>query len=152
MKKMTVVAVAVLAGTGCVRGEPLTPPQAAAAGGETTVVLTEQPSRWRHDPYEFRSMSMSGDTLVVEVRYGGGCEQHDFTLLVMPIFMESYPVQMSGSLAHDAKGDMCRALVSSTLRFDLSPLRELYRQSYSVASDTLHLNVRDWPRRVVYRF
>jgi hypothetical protein len=151
MKRMIVAAAALLAGAACFRGEPITPPQ-ASAGGEPTVVLTQQPSLWRHDPYEFRNMSVSGDTLVVEVQYAGGCAQHDFTLLVAPIFMESYPVQMSGSLAHDANGDMCRALVGRTLRIDLRPLRDLYRQSYGVKSDTLHLNVRDWPRPVVYRF
>jgi hypothetical protein len=92
-----------------------------------------------------RAGTTSGD-------YGGGCAVHDFALLVVPIFLESYPVQMSGSLAHDAKGDPCRALVSSDIRFDLSPIKEAYRQSYGVQSDTVHLRIGDWPDPVVYTF
>jgi hypothetical protein len=145
------VSVALLAG--CTSNGALAPPQSAAvAWGDVSVILTEEPERWRHDAYELVSAHVAGDTLHVVVQYGGGCATHDFALLVAPIFMESYPVQMAGSLAHDAKGDPCRAIVGSRLAFDLSPIKALYRQAYGVQSDTVHLNIRGWPERVVYGF
>jgi hypothetical protein len=147
---MAGVAVLALA-SGCSHGEPVEPLQ-AAAGGKPSVVLTGEFDRWRHDAYEFVSMAVVGDTLDVQVRFGGGCRDHDFTLLVAPLFMESYPVQMRASLAHDAKGDLCRALVGRRLSFDLSPLSVLYRQSYGAQSGIIHINVDGWPRQVVYTF
>jgi hypothetical protein len=143
---------AVLLATACQHAEPMTPHGSAAAGNDRPVVLTDTPGRWRHDAFEFHSVAVRGDTLHVQVQYAGGCARHDFTLLVSPIFLESYPVQMRGSLAHHANGDMCRALVGSTLRFDLTPLKQLYRQSYGVESDTIHLGLGNWSERVVYRF
>lgn len=153
MWKAMTGAVMVLLAAGCASHDSVGPDQwVSAALGEGGVILTESPDRWRHDPYELVSARVDGDTLHVSVRYGGGCADHDFALLVVPLFMESYPVQMAGSLAHDAKGDPCRALVSSELRFDLSPIKELYRQSYGAESDTVHLNIADWPEQVVYTF
>jgi hypothetical protein len=146
------VAIAVLAG--CTSNGSLAPPPSAAVvgSGENSVILTDEPERWRHDAYELVSARVEGDTLHVAVQYSGGCTSHEFALLVTPIFMESYPVQMAGSLAHDARADPCRALVGSRLAFDLSPIKTLYRQAYGVQSDTVHLNIRGWPDRVVYSF
>jgi hypothetical protein len=93
------------------------------AVGDASVILTEAPEGWRHDAYALVSARVEGDTLHVAVEYSGGCATHEFALLVSPSFMESYPVQMAGSLAHDAGGDPCRALVGSRLELDLSPTR-----------------------------
>lgn len=130
-------------------------PDAAAtmtADGLPPVLLTADADRWPHDAYEFTGMQRSGDTLTVAIRFGGGCRTHEFALLVSPAFMESYPVQMSGSLAHDAHGDTCRAIVHDTLRLDLSPLRRAYTAAYRTESDTLVLHVAGWPLSVRYAF
>jgi hypothetical protein len=152
MRAVTVGILAAVAGGGCASSDVVGPPAPVVAMAEKSVALTEHPDRWRHDRYEFLSARIEGDVLHVQVQHGGGCTTHDFTLLISPIFMESYPVQMSGSLAHDAKGDPCRALVGSTLHFDLSPIKHLYRQSYGVQSDTIHLRIAGWPERVSYTF
>jgi hypothetical protein len=150
VRLVTILAAAL---TACSAAAPVTAPAGSVqAGGIGGVVLTETPNRWRHDAYQFMSARVQGDTLHVDVQYGGGCETHDFALLVTPIFMESFPVQMSGTLAHDAKGDRCRALVGSTLRFDLSPLKRLYQQAYGHGSATIQLSVTGWPERVRYHF
>jgi hypothetical protein len=127
-------------------------PSASAAAGDPAVILTESPASWRHDAFEFHRIRISGDVLEVVVQYGGGCARHDFAVLLYPVFMESEPVQMSGSLAHDAKGDPCRALIGSTLRFDLSPVKRAYREAYSTQRGVVHLNIAGWPERVVYAF
>jgi hypothetical protein len=46
----------------------------------------------------------------------------------------------------------CRALGGSQLKFDLSPIKAMYRQAYGVQSDTVLLVIRGWPERVAYRF
>jgi hypothetical protein len=146
-----VLSLAVLAG--CAGGEAMAPaPAAASLGGASELVLTENPDLWRHDPHEVTAVRVDGDRLHVDVQYAGGCATHQFALLVSPVFMESYPVQMSGSLAHDANGDRCRALLGDRLVFDLGHIKDLYRRSYGVLSDTVHLNIRGWSERVVYSF
>jgi hypothetical protein len=153
MWKAMSAALLILLATGCAPHERTGPQQwVSAAMGAGSVILTADPDRWRHDPYDLLDARVDGDTLHVSVQDGGGCAVHDSALLVVPLFMESYPVQMSGSLAHDAKADPCRALVGSELRFDLSPIKEAYRRSYGVDSDTVHLRIANWPDPVVYTF
>jgi hypothetical protein len=139
----------------CARSSVSEPGDRAAfrtSNGFAMMALTSEPQRWRHDPYQLISARIQADTLIAEVSYSGGCATHDFTLLIAPVFMESLPVQMAGSLAHDAKGDNCRAAITSTLRFELTPLRDLYQRSYGPGSATIQLNLRDWPLRLEYRF
>ena len=45
------------------------------------------------DPYELIAARIAGDTLTATVAYGGGCESHEFTLLVSDAFMMSDPVR-----------------------------------------------------------
>jgi hypothetical protein len=80
------------------------------------------------DPVEVRRWSLDGDVLTLEVRYGGGCREHRFALVSSPAWRLSMPPQVGLVLAHDADGDMCRALLSETLRYDLSSLRDAYFQ------------------------
>lgn len=122
------------------------------ADGQPAVLLVMDREDWPHDAYEFLSMKLVGDILDVSVRYGGGCRTHEFALLVTPVFLESYPVQMRGSLAHNANGDPCRALIGHALRLDLTPLRRLYAESYGRSSDTIMLHIEGWPDPVRYSF
>jgi hypothetical protein len=64
--------------------------------------------------------------------------------------MESFPVQVAARLAHDADGDPCRALLTSTLRFDLSPLRGHFEASYGPGRGTVVIGLGG--RRITYTF
>lgn len=74
------------------------------------------------DPFEIESCRLEGDELVAEVRYAGGCAQHDFQLLWNGAFMKSLPPQASFRLVHHANGDACESSVRETVRFSLSEL------------------------------
>jgi hypothetical protein len=116
------------------------------------IQFVENSSRWPRDAYEFVSMRREGDALDVTVRHGGGCADHQFALLVHPAFRESYPVQMGGVVAHDAKGDPCRALVQKTLEFDLSPVKQASRRAYQTETGAVRIDVVGWPRPIEYTF
>ena len=84
---------------------------------------------------------IEGDTLYVSVGYGGGCEEHEFTLCwPEQSFMESAPVQVGLEVFHNANNDTCEAYLSETLEFDLVPLREAYEESYG-GGGTILVNV-----------
>lgn len=108
-------------------GSPVVEPP---AGGSAAVRVGSVPARLPSDPASVTSAAVHGDSLVLEVTFGGGCARHDFALYASGVWMESFPVQTPVSLAHDAHGDNCRALLSRELRFDLSPLADAYRRAY----------------------
>jgi hypothetical protein len=81
------------------------------------------------------------DTLVLDVRYGGGCADHAFVLVASSAFAESFPVQSFMRLSHDARGDLCKALVSRQLRADISLLRDAYRRSYGADHATIAIQL-----------
>lgn len=108
------------------------------------VVITEDTDapQWPSDPATIRSAEVRGDSLELTVNYGGGCREHSFLLLSDAAWMESNPVQVGVKLSHDAKGDFCDALLSRTLRFDLTPLKVAYNSAYQTTSGTIRLNIR----------
>jgi hypothetical protein len=106
---------------------------------------------WPADPFQSVRVRIEGDTLVADVTYGGGCEEHRFALVFASEFMESEPVQVRGLLSHDARGDMCRALLGRTLRYDLTPLRRAYEAAYRTESGVIDLQG-NWPEAMRYRF
>lgn len=48
----------------------------------------------QRDDFDLQTILIDGDTLLVEVSHGGGCEQHSYALFMSPsVFAESFPVQ-----------------------------------------------------------
>lgn len=101
------------------------------------LVPRDDPRPWPADPWTYVAHRVIGDTLSLDIQYGGGCAEHRFALLIDPAFMESQPVQVVARLAHAAGGDMCRALLMRTLRFDLSSLRQRYVAAYGSGPGTV---------------
>jgi len=82
------------------------------------------------------------DILSTLVSYFGGCEKHEFTLGAIPAMTNSdSTLRANLVLGHENNGDTCKKIVKERLEFDLSPLKEKYRQIYrvKVGSAMLHL-------------
>lgn len=106
---------------------------------------------WPKDAITLDSAVVTGeDRLRLFTQYGGGCEEHAAALLVDRAFMESFPPVLRARIAHDARNDSCRALVSWTIEVDLKTVRDHYRQSYGAGSGSLVLDVDG--QRVTYVF
>jgi hypothetical protein len=104
------------------------------------------------DPVEIKGISVAGDVLELELSYGGGCEEHTFWLEWDGAFLESHPVQSRLVLRHEARGDGCMALISGTRRFELTPVKEAWRQGYQRTEGTISLHVEGAPGSVLYTF
>ena len=66
----------------------------------------------------------SGDTLLVDVTYSGGCKPHDFKLYSTGMWMKSMPPKVNVWLSHIAvEPDPCRQLMKENLKFIIKPLR-----------------------------
>src|SRR5262245_60510158 len=108
------------------KGSPSAPMIGAEESGRISVDFGVSPDRLSLDPYQIEQARIEKDTLYINVVHGGGCRKHEYGFVAFSGWMESFPVQVRAVLAHDANGDLCKALLRNQLRFDLTPLREAY--------------------------
>ena len=104
------------------------------------------------DEYELNAAAITGDTLVVTVSYGGGCEDHFFALDASAAFAESDPVQLMVALAHNANGDACQRWVTQDYLFNLAPLKARYQEEYQQNAGTIVLQLEGAASELVYEF
>ena len=110
-----------------------------------SVVFGFTPEAWGTDAYTINAAALQGDTLSINVSYSGGCETHAFTLVAEERFLESFPVQLRVSLAHNANGDTCEAWITEDYDFDLTPIKEAYQKGYRTDTGEIVLRLKDAP-------
>ncbi|MXV76129.1 hypothetical protein F4Z99_17880 [Candidatus Poribacteria bacterium] len=117
------------------------------------VFVGDAGDRFGTDAYTLNSVTITDDTLNISVSYSGGCEAHQFTLVVSEEFLESFPVQLQVSIAHNANGDTCEAYPTENYRFDLTPIKTMYQAAYRQEAGTIILRLKDAPDgELVYEF
>ena len=114
-------------------------------GNIGTVVFGSTADAWGTDAYTINAATIEDDILSIDVSYGGGCETHVFTLVTESMFLESFPVQLRVSLAHNANGDTCEALITEVHHFDLTPIKEVYQKGYQTDEGTIVIRLKDAP-------
>ncbi len=74
------------------------------------------------DLYWINEIEIVEDQLLINVSYGGGCEQHDFLLISSNTNINEDGDQLDALfLSHDANNDLCEALIlEHQLCFDIS--------------------------------
>lgn len=156
-------AVALAVGITAALGAACSPAPVDGDGGPATAAVSSdvppielagnfEATLWKLDPYTIDTARVDADTLTIVVRHGGGCGTHRFSLAASRAFRESNPVQVSAVLTHDAGGDACRALLTRTLRYDLSPLRTAYREAYHARSGAIVMHLWHQGRTLRYAF
>lgn len=107
------------------------------------------------DMYILNDAEISGDTLTLNVSYRGGCEIHEFNLLVNGSFVGADPVRLNTSLAHNANGDPCEEWLTTDCQFDLTPIKTVYQNVRQQQSGRIIFSLRDEPNElvnIVYEF
>ncbi len=118
-----------------------------------TVFVGDAGDRFGTDEYALNSATITDDMLTISVSYSGGCEEHQFTLVVSEEFLESFPVQLHVSIVHDANNDPCEAYPTENYRFDLTPIKTMYQAAYRQEAGTIILRLKDAPEgELVYEF
>ena len=121
-----------------------------AADGEIgkagQVVISSTADEWGTDAYTINAATVKDGTLTVNVSYSGGNrETHEFTLVAEPMFLESFPVQLRVSLAHNANGDTGTDALTEDYDFDLTPIKAVYQKGYQKDEGTIVLRLKDAP-------
>ena len=89
------------------------------------------------------SSSVSENILTMKVQYGGGCQEHDFSLYGYSLFLKSNPPQAEVFLSHDGKNDMCEAFLQKEIHFDLLPLLDVCRHQFGRGQIILRIHEPD---------
>ena len=117
------------------------------------VFIGDPGDRFGTDAYALNSATITDDLLNISASYSGGCKEHQFTLVVSEEFLESFPVQLHVSIAHDANNDKCEAYLTENYRFDLTPIKTMYQNAYRQEAGTIILRLKDAPDGdLVYEF
>ncbi|MFX0183100.1 MAG: hypothetical protein ACFE95_08480 [Candidatus Hodarchaeota archaeon] len=104
------------------------------------------------DNVTFNQISLNGDRLIIDLSYGGGCRNHNFSLIGSNVFKESNPVRTDIVLSHDANDDPCEAWLTEKLYFDLSPLKEAYQDAYLLSSGSIIILLEGAESEILYEF
>lgn len=95
----------------------------------------------RGESYTVEGAAITGDSLVVSVEYGGGCEDHFFTLCWPDgSFMESAPVQVNLELFHEGE-DPCDAWLTEEVTVSLTPLKLAYQDAYHTSAGEIVIHI-----------
>jgi hypothetical protein len=89
------------------------------------------------DPFFIWEARIKNDSLCLDISYIGGKKDHLFKLYAFNRKIEQNKFYMDVILNHRAYGDSQQSFKSTTLRFDLSPLKRKYRFSNNI----LYLNL-----------
>lgn len=73
---------------------------------------------------------LEGDILTLKISHSGGCREHDYQLYGWRGWDKSNPPAGYLFFSHNANGDMCEALISRELRFDIEPLKEAWKTAF----------------------
>lgn len=117
------------------------------------VFIGDAKDQFGTDAYTLNAATITDDMLDISVSYSGGCEAHAFTLVVSEAFLESFPVQLPVSIAHDANNDTCEAYPTENYRFDLTPIKTMYQNAYRQEAGTIILRLKYVPEGdLIYGF
>jgi hypothetical protein len=81
-------------------------------------------------PLTIQAAEIRGGELRVHLSYGGGCASHRITLLFEGSLVGMESAEARLYFTHDAGGDPCRGGMNRFLRYDLSPLKQLYESTH----------------------
>jgi hypothetical protein len=96
-------------------------------------------------PFTIVALHVESDSLIAELRYGGGFRVHEFDLIADGVATKSLPRQQPLRITHNANGDMGKALITSRQAFDLVRFRDPTQPVLRIAVD-------GWPERIDYTY
>ena len=96
--------------------------QDLTTNAETTEASVDVNS-WNEAPFGVMSAWIEDDLLWTVVQYGGGCAEHAFALEAVGPLMKSLPPKQPIRWVHRSPGDPCRAMITDTLKADVTRFR-----------------------------
>jgi hypothetical protein len=105
-----------------------------------------------HDPLDVQGIALAGDILIVDVAYGGGCEEHVLSGCWDGSFAESDPVQVWAFVSHESNDDSCEAYLHESIEIDLAPMKADYQAGYQTEHGEIRIHLEGWEPEILYSF
>jgi cysteine-rich repeat protein len=121
-----------------------------AVEGSGAIAICQEP--FPKDPLVVKSAVIDGDSLLVGVEFGGGCEEHVLGYCWDGSFAESEPEQVFTQISHESFDDPCDALLSKQLKFDLVPLKTVWQEGHQQQSGEIIVHVEGAKEALSYKF
>ena len=116
---------------------------AAKEPAEITVhKISKSKAPAKSDSFSISKVIINKDQLLIEVEYGGGCEDHEFTFYWDGTFLKGNPQSVELMVIHDANNDSCEAQITETLKVDLSSIKKAYNKSSNKKANQLTVVVK----------
>jgi hypothetical protein len=99
------------------------------------------------DPISISNLRIQGNKMLIDVSYGGGCEDHQFQVIGSPMISKSLPPVRAIQLVHVANGDKCKMNVMKTLEVDISDFA--YKKENG---SEIYLTLSGWSQQIEYTY
>lgn len=97
------------------------------------------------DPLSISDVRVKGNKLLIDVTYGGGCQEHQFQVIGSAMISKSLPPVRSIQLVHTSNDDMCKMNVMKTLEIDISEFA--YKKENG---SEIYLTLSGWSQQIEY--
>lgn len=109
------------------------------------VVLSNYDEDWPFDPIFIDEVSLNDSILELSISHSGGCAIHEYQLIQEPLFCGTPPIFLVLRLSHEANDDMCEAITSDTLCFNIKAIYDNFPQDdVSIGLYNIHQPDTSW--------
>jgi len=99
------------------------------------------------DELSINSVIISGNILIINVTYSGGCNEHSFDMVGSQMVAKSLPPIRQIKLIHKNNGDLCKSLVTKTIIVDIREMADIQESGSEII-----LNLQGYQGRISYVF
>lgn len=93
------------------------------------------------------AVEVRGNTMYIDLSYGGGCKTHTFEVIGSTVVAESHPPVRAIQLVHKANGDLCRAIVHQRLEIALENIAYQQREGSEI-----YYTLEGWDGRIYHKY
>ena len=99
------------------------------------------------DPITIEGININGNILEISVKYSGGCNKHEFSLVGSENISKSLPPRRAIKLIHKNMNDQCKKMIMEKIYFQIESL------AYKKEMDSkITLDLEGWKESISYTF
>lgn len=110
---------------GCEEKLPTQNPQSSSSPTDYILLGMSNYDSLKNDPVKINNAYIEEDTLVVNLNYSGGCQDHIIDLARLMPWCGTPPLPPpTFEIRHNSNDDLCEAWITQTLKYNISPLKD----------------------------
>ncbi|HKJ43126.1 MAG TPA: NigD-like C-terminal domain-containing protein [Sunxiuqinia sp.] len=107
----------------------------------------------QNDPVKINEVHIEKDTLIINLSYSGGCEDHIIDLARLMPWCGTPPLPPpTFEIRHNSKGDLCEAWITQTLKYDISPLQDELESPVQIIFQAREYNDDYFHKQITYSY